>query len=373
MKTFPLAAAPLFSAPAWAAYQYYFTDQLTTVDTAKWSTAGQVTPGSAGLATPDTNGGSLISRVPIPDGSAEAEVRMTVTLTTSGGSYTEFLQATPDARTGSNGSGSYIAFEMQNPQFDASGHCAATFVLLQSSAGTATLLASFQHACRNGMTLRLAIRGGQVLVWPDESTPMPFTGVTAAPGQPGIGSYATPAGNAISQVQFGPIDRVVPSPIDQQKLTLTVFRKHVDLQWPAAADDANGSGLAGYQIYRDGLYLAQSQATQFSDETVASGGQYGYTIYSVDQHANQSAGVTANVSVPVPVLKPTPPLPFRMQPLSLIKTRSRLMRPDVVYNNQPMADSGGGLDPRRVGVRALGTYWGGAGEQIDTVSGNVNF
>jgi hypothetical protein len=38
-----------------------------------------------------------------------------------------------------------------------------------------------------------------------------------------------------------------------------------------------------------------------------------------------------------------------------------------------MADSGGGLDPRRVGVRALGSYWGGAGEQIDTASGNVNF
>ena len=39
----------------------------------------------------------------------------------------------------------------------------------------------------------------------------------------------------------------------------------------------------------------------------------------------------------------------------------------------PPADSGNGLDPRRVGVRAFGSYWGGAGEQIDTTSGNVNF
>ncbi len=39
----------------------------------------------------------------------------------------------------------------------------------------------------------------------------------------------------------------------------------------------------------------------------------------------------------------------------------------------PKADSGNGLDPRRVGVRALGSYWGAAGEQIDTSSGNLSF
>src|ERR1700674_3864204 len=74
-------------------------------------------------------------------------------------------------------------------------------------------------------------------------------------GQPGIGSYSTPAGNAISQVRLGAIDRLPPAAVDTLKLTASVFRKHVDLQWPAAADDANGSGVAGYWLYRDGLYL----------------------------------------------------------------------------------------------------------------------
>jgi len=31
------------------------------------------------------------------------------------------------------------------------------------------------------------------------------------------------------------------------------------------------------------------------------------------------------------------------------------------------------IDPRRVGVRPSGSYWGAAGEQIDTLSGNLNF
>jgi RHS repeat-associated protein len=39
----------------------------------------------------------------------------------------------------------------------------------------------------------------------------------------------------------------------------------------------------------------------------------------------------------------------------------------------PGADSGNGMDPRRIGVRPLGSYWGAAGEDIDTTSGNLNF
>lgn len=30
-------------------------------------------------------------------------------------------------------------------------------------------------------------------------------------------------------------------------------------------------------------------------------------------------------------------------------------------------------DPRRIGVRPTGSYWGTSGEQIDLVSGNLNF
>ena len=32
-----------------------------------------------------------------------------------------------------------------------------------------------------------------------------------------------------------------------------------------------------------------------------------------------------------------------------------------------------GVDSRRVGVRPTGSYWGGGGEQLDTLSGNLNF
>jgi len=127
-----------------------------------------VSPAAAGLSGAGANGGSLISRVPVPDGSSEAEVRMTVTLHVSGGTYTQFLQATPDARTSGPGAGSYLAFEMQNPTFDAKGACTATFLLLQGQAGKTNLMASFPHSCRNGMEMRLAVHGAVALVWSDQ-------------------------------------------------------------------------------------------------------------------------------------------------------------------------------------------------------------
>ncbi|HXI43118.1 MAG TPA: RHS repeat-associated core domain-containing protein, partial [Bryobacteraceae bacterium] len=60
---------------------------------------------------------------------------------------------------------------------------------------------------------------------------------------------------------------------------------------------------------------------------------YTYTLYAQDWHGNYSTGT--------PITVTTPPA--------------------------------GAIDPRRVGLRPTGSYWGAAGEQIDTLSGNLNF
>src|ERR1035438_9914255 len=185
MKGLRVGALLLLSTPGWAAYQYYLTDNLTSVNAAVWSTTGSVGASSLGLAASESGGGTLISRIPIPDGTYEAEVRTTLKLTSSGGPYTPYLKASPDAATSAdvgwvpvgtyeaevrttlkltssggtytsylqasadaatsgNGSGTYLAFEMQNPQFDTNGGCAANFLVLQSSGGVVSLLASFE-------------------------------------------------------------------------------------------------------------------------------------------------------------------------------------------------------------------------------------
>jgi len=195
-----LGFALLLTCPAWAGYTYYLTDTLATIDGSKWIATGAPNASRTGLSASSAAGGTLVSRIPIPDGSTEGEVSMTLTLIGSGGTYTEFLQASADARTAQSGTGSYLAFEMQNPKFDKAGKCLANFVLLQSTGGTTKLVASFLHTCRNGMVMRMAVHGGTALVWPDLAAPMEFPIAATAAGQPGIGTTGTPAGNSIALV-----------------------------------------------------------------------------------------------------------------------------------------------------------------------------
>ncbi len=72
---------PLF----FGAYQYYYTDTLTSVNLTYWWQNGSLTASSGGLTALTANGGSLISKVAVPDGSSEYEVKTTLTLTASGG------------------------------------------------------------------------------------------------------------------------------------------------------------------------------------------------------------------------------------------------------------------------------------------------
>lgn len=288
----------LAGAPVYGGVNYYLSDNLHSIDPAKWTAVGSVSPSAIGLAAPDVNGGALISKVTAPDGTAEAEVLATITLLHSGGTYTEFLQASLGAHTGPQGAGAYLAFEMQNPTFDSSGHCSANFLVLQSAAnGQVSLVSSFLHACRNGMTLRFAVHGKTALVWPDQALPIEFP-VSAAVGAPGIGSYNTPAGNAISEVQLGLIARETPPAVDQRTIGVSAFRNHVDVQWKAPALDSVSPGLNGYFIYRDGEYFLRTAKTTFSDEAVSPGSSHSYTIYTVDQHFNFSAAATFNASTP---------------------------------------------------------------------------
>lgn len=103
-----------------------------------------------------------------------------------------------------------------------------------------------------------------LLVWRDQATSMEFPIAVSGAGQPGLGVYGTPAGNGFSDVQLGLIDRTAPSAIDGNQVGVSAFRNHVDVQWKPVADDANGIGLAGYWIYRDGLYQVANWGDAFA-------------------------------------------------------------------------------------------------------------
>lgn len=60
----------------------------------------------------------------------------------------------------------------------------------------------------------------------------------------------------------------------------------VDLDWAAATDDV---AVAGYNIYRDGVFIAFWTLTTYQDTTLRYNRQYTYTIKTVDTANNESA------------------------------------------------------------------------------------
>ena len=59
--------------------------------------------------------------------------------------------------------------------------------------------------------------------------------------------------------------RGAPAPINAQNIGVSAFQKRVEVQFAAAPADPTGVGLAGYWIYRDGLYLMRTQRTTLTE------------------------------------------------------------------------------------------------------------
>jgi len=160
-----------------------------------------------------------------------------------------------------------------------------------------------------------------------------FSATEITTGMPGVGVRAAPSMNTMSLVQFGPQDRAAPNAVNTSSIAVSTLPNRVDMQWQGASDDPNGSGIATYQINRaDVGFKGESNLPHFSDTTVQPRTTYTYTIYPMDYSWNNT---------PVSIQVTTP--------------------------------AAGTVDVRRVGVRPTGSYWGGLGENIDTLSGNLNF
>ena len=319
----------LTAGTCFAAYQYTLNDPLTTIYS-WWTRNGSVTATSIGLTTSSSSGGSLIYTNNVY---TDEELKVTLNMAASGGSYVAYVRATTNAWLGTSAQGTFYAVEVQNPTFTPSG-CAATLLVWKNKSGLLSQLASSSVPCRNGMELRAIMISStlQVLVDNVSYVSLTVSGITS--GRLGVGEYnVTPSGNSISLVSFGAIDRIAPSVPALQSAATLVLPNRIDVQWPGTPDDPNGIGVGSYVITRNGVSWITIPTPEFSDQAVSPGTVYQYGIKACDWHLNCSAASTMSVT----------------------------------------SAPAGAVDPRRVGTRPDGVYWGGGGEQIDTRSSNLNF
>jgi hypothetical protein len=170
------------------------------------------------------------------------------------------------------------------------------------------------------------------------SLTLPSKYPTATPSiQFGAGAASVPLGNGVESFTAYPLEYVPPTVPDVPAVSTS--ENKVEMQWAPSTD--SGSGMVNYLVYRADaatptnwthLVGFLSHSPNYADVTVASGSSYKYLIRAVDYHQNIADRV---IDVAVP--------------------------------------PAGAYDPRQIGLRPTGTYWGAGSEQIDLQSGNLNY
>ena len=218
---FLLAGAAAFG----TGYQYYYTDPLTSINTNNWILNGSGSATSSGFTSGFS--GNLVSSAAITSRSiANYEVRMTLTLTQSGGNYAVLMRASDNAVLDITSVGTFYAVEVANPTFT-NGVCSASLYALKVVAGSATLLSSTPIPCHNGMVLRVVMvpSGSTLIVYLDNVYYMAYSDAQPiASGAPGVTVLYAPSGNTISQVQLGPWDSAAPMRSTRKRSASLRFR-----------------------------------------------------------------------------------------------------------------------------------------------------
>lgn len=144
------------------------------------------------------------------------------------------------------------------------------------------------------------------------------TNMVNGPGETSLGASSSVnlslSGYAVALLSFNtgtiPADTTAPS-VPTNLHSTASSSNSISLAWNASTDNAGGSGLAGYKLYRNGTLAATITAasgTSYTDTGLSAGTNYSYTISAFDASANESAQ-SSSISVSTAASPPVSPPP----------------------------------------------------------------
>jgi glucose/arabinose dehydrogenase/fibronectin type 3 domain-containing protein len=112
--------------------------------------------------------------------------------------------------------------------------------------------------------------------------------VRAVDGANNLSANSSPAS---ATTQSPPAPDTTPPGVPGNLQASAVGSSRIDLSWSAVTDNAGGSGLAGYRIFRDGgtTPIATVTATSYSNTSLSPNTSYSYAVRSYDNAGNESA------------------------------------------------------------------------------------
>ncbi|MGE8211708.1 MAG: glycosyl hydrolase family 18 protein [Stenotrophomonas rhizophila] len=175
-----------------------------------------------------------------------------------------------------------------------------TVSLTSPSAGASftagsSITVSANAADNDGSVSKVEFFRGGTSLGIDTSAPYSVTWANASAGSHTFKAVATDNNNAVTSsatvsvtVTAASNDTTppsVPGGLASPSKTATT----VNLAWSAATDNSGGSGVAGYDVYRNGSLVGSPSATQYTDGGLTASTAYTYTVRARDNAGNASA------------------------------------------------------------------------------------
>ena len=108
---------------------------------------------------------------------------------------------------------------------------------------------------------------------------------------------ASPASSTASATTFvGSITDLTPPSVPTDLVATVVSSTQINLSWATSTDNV---GVVGYDVYRNGSYIATTTATSYQDTNLQAGVQDSYTVDAFDAALNTSAESAPASATPV--------------------------------------------------------------------------
>lgn len=161
------------------------------------------------------------------------------------------------------------------------------------------IVVSANAADSDGSIAKVEFFRGAASLGVDTTSPYSVTWNNATAGSHAFKAVATDNGNAsttsatatISVSGTPPTDTTAPS-VPTGLASPSQTSSSVSLTWNASTDNAGGSGVAGYDVYRNGGLVGSPSSTSYTDTGLAASTSYNYRVRSRDNASNASAQST---------------------------------------------------------------------------------
>jgi chitodextrinase len=114
------------------------------------------------------------------------------------------------------------------------------------------------------------------------------------------------------------VDTTAPS-IPSGAIATATSTSQVAVTW-AASTDSGGSGLAGYQVYRNGTLITTTTATVYTDNGLSAATSYCYTIVAYDNAGNSSSASSETCATTLSAASTNPASPSNLATMAVTPT-----------------------------------------------------